>query len=155
MSLSRKITIISSTFFYTGYLPLVPGTFGSLAGLLVYYFIKDNGIFFAAGALICTAVGFLVAGRAERELGKKDSKHIVIDEASGMLLSLLFLPVDLKLVLLAFVLFRILDTLKPFPADRIQELKGSMGVMGDDLIAALYTNLILQLALRFASFKAS
>ncbi len=65
-----------------------------------------------------------------------------------MLLSLLFIPYDLKLVIIAFFLFRILDTLKPYPAGRVQNIQGSIGIMGDDIIAALYTNIILQLVSR-------
>jgi phosphatidylglycerophosphatase A len=140
---------------YAGYLPFVPGTFGSLAGLLLYYFVKGNPAVFMAGTLFCVVIGLWVSGQAERILKDKDAKCIVIDEVSGMLISLLFLPYDVKVVLLAFFLFRVLDTLKPFPAGRIQDLKGGLGVMADDVVAGVYTNIILQVALRLVSFKAS
>lgn len=79
----------------------------------------------------------------------------MIDEVSGMLLSLIFIPYDIKLVIMAFILFRILDTLKPYPLDRLQNLAGSIGIMSDDIVAGLYTNIILQVVLRLVSFKAS
>lgn len=79
----------------------------------------------------------------------------MIDEVSGMLLSLIFLPYDIKLVIIAFILFRILDTLKPYPLGRLQNLAGSIGIMSDDIVAGLYTNIILQVVLRLVSFKAS
>lgn len=63
-----------------------------------------------------------------------------------MLLSLLFLPYDIKLVVVAFVIFRILDTLKPYPVGKLERLKGSLGIMSDDIVAGLYTNIMLQVA---------
>lgn len=100
-------------------------------------------------------IGLLITGRAEEIFNKKDAGCIVIDEVSGMLLSLLFIPYDIRLVIIAFILFRILDTLKPYPSDRLQNLKGSWGVMSDDIVAGLYTNIILQVVLRLVSFKVS
>jgi len=144
-----------STFFYVGYLPLIPGTFGSIFGVFLFYCVKDNGFAHILLTLILIVLGFLVTGRAEKIFNKKDARCIVIDEVSGMLLSLLFIPYDIKLVIMAFILFRILDTLKPFPSGRVQNLTGSIGIMGDDIIAGLYTNIILQVVLRLVSFKAS
>jgi phosphatidylglycerophosphatase A len=72
-----------------------------------------------------------------------------------MLLSLFFLPYDLRLAFLAFLLFRIFDTLKPFPCSLLERLRGSYGIMGDDIIAALYTTIVLQAALRLAVFRIS
>ncbi|HTZ11988.1 MAG TPA: phosphatidylglycerophosphatase A [Candidatus Margulisiibacteriota bacterium] len=150
----RKILVSSlSSFFYIGYLPFIPGTFGSLAGLVLFFAARNNPSACIILALVMTLLGFLVSGSAERIAGRKDPSHIVIDEVSGMLLSLLFLPYDIKLLLLGFLLFRILDTLKPFPAGALQDLPGSLGVMGDDIIAAVYTNAILQFVFRTASFK--
>ena len=106
-------------------------------------------------ALGVTVLGFLISGRAEKLFGRKDPSCIVIDEVSGMLLSLLFIPHDLKYIIAAFFLFRIFDTLKPFPAGRLQSLKGSTGIMIDDIIAAFYTNILLQILLRLAVFKTS
>ena len=135
---------ILSTFFYVGFLPLIPGTFASLIGVSIFYLTRGNFwpmFLFTASIMI---LGFAVSGEAERMFNKKDAKYIVIDEVAGMLLSLMFLPFNIKFVIIAFVLFRLLDILKPYPANRIQELKGSIGIMGDDIIAALYTNILLQ-----------
>jgi phosphatidylglycerophosphatase A len=150
-----NIVKIFSTFFYVGYLPLIPGTFGSIAGLVLIYLIKGNIFNYILLTLLIIIVGFLVCGRAEKLMQKNDPRYVVIDEVSGMFLSLLFIPYDLKLVIIAFVLFRILDTLKPFPAGRLERLKGSLGIMGDDLVAGLYTNIILQVVIRGIAFKAS
>ncbi len=155
MRLRNIIIKTMATFFYVGYLPFVPGTYGSIAGVFLFYLLKDN-IFLhilITGALII--LGFLVSGRAEALFNKKDAKYIVIDEVAGMLLALLFIPYDIKLLIIAFILFRILDALKPYPSDALQNLKGSAGIMSDDIIAGLYVNIILQVVLRLVSFKAS
>ncbi len=152
----RKIIIKTiSTFFYIGYLPFIPGTFGSIAGIILFYLIKDNLLVYTLFTLLLITLGFLVAGETEKILNKKDARCIVIDEVCGMLLSLIFVPYDIKLVIIAFVLFRILDSLKPYPVGRFQDLRGSPGVMLDDIVAGLYTNIILQVVWRLASLRAS
>ena len=133
----------------------MPGTFASIAGIFLYYLVKDNIFLYISLTLILIILGFLVCGRAERIFNKKDAGCIVIDEVSGMLLVFLFIPYNIKLLIIAFILFRILDTLKPYPASKLQNLRGSVGVMSDDIVAALYANIILQVALRVISFKAS
>ena len=97
--------------------------------------------------LVVTIVGTWAAHVVERALGDKDPGVIVVDEVAGMTLSVLVLPLTLPVLLVAFVLFRIFDVVKPFPANRAQALSGGFGVMIDDLIAGLYTLLVL-MALR-------
>lgn len=143
-----------STFFFIGYLPLIPGTFASLAGLSLFLACGLSTPSYFISVFCLCLVGFLVCGKAENVFQRKDPPYIVIDEVSGMLLSLasvFFLKMGVMGLWLAFFLFRLLDTIKPYPANKIQHLHGSLGVMGDDLIAALYTNIILQLVFRFTS----
>ena len=154
-SLTGFIIKIISTFFYCGYLPFIPGTFASMVGIFLYYLIKDSIFIYTLFTLIFIILGFLITGKAEKIFNKKDARCIVIDEIAGMLVALMFIPYSLKLVIMGFVLFRILDALKPYPAGRLQELKGSIGIIADDILAGLYTNIILQLVLRFASFRTS
>jgi len=141
-----------STVFFIGYLPLVPGTFGSIAAIGLFYLLKPAGlaVYFLA-ILLIIFLGLLTAGRAEKLLNKKDPSCIVIDEVVGMLIALSFMPPDLKIVILAFIIFRILDMLKPFPAIRLQNLHGAIGIIGDDLVAGIYTNIVLQVILKLAS----
>ncbi len=153
--MTKFIVKLLSTFFFIGYLPFIPGTFGSLAGLLLFVFFKVNSLNHLLLTLITMVIGFLVAGRAEEVIGRKDPPCVIRDEVSGMLLSLLFLPYDIRILVIAFMLFRILDTLKPFPSGRLERLKGGAGIMADDLIAGVYTNIILQVVLRVISFNAS
>ena len=136
------------SFFFVGYLP-IPGTFGSLAGLGIYLYLKAAPIPVLAACGASLLAGWAIGGPAERAFGKKDPGHIVIDEVAGMLLALAFVPFDLRLAAIGFLFFRILDTLKPFPAGRLQDLHGASGIMLDDVVAALYTNLLLQIISRF------
>jgi phosphatidylglycerophosphatase A len=155
MTIRNRLVVTLSTFFYVGYLPFIPGTYASIAGIFLYYLVKDNLYLHILSTFILIFLGFLVSGKAEKIFNRKDARYIVIDEVAGMLLSLIFVSYNVKLLIIAFFLFRIFDALKPYPAARIQNLKGSLGVMGDDIVAALYTNIIIQLVLRFASFSAS
>jgi len=143
---------IISTVFFIGYLPFIPGTFGSLVAVGIFYLLKPAGlaVYFLFTFLIAF-LGLLTAGRTEKLLNKKDPSCIVIDEVMGMLIALSFMPADLKIVVLAFIIFRILDMLKPYPAIRLQNLHGAIGVLGDDLVAGIYTNIVLQVVLKFAS----
>lgn len=151
---NRLVSIIT-TFFYAGYLPFIPGTFGSLAGIGVYYLIKGRIVVYILVVSLLAVLGFVSAGQAERVFNAKDPKYVVIDEVVGMLLSLLFLPYDLKVVIMGFFIFRLMDTLKPYPIGLIERLHGGKGIMGDDIMAGIYTNIILQAVLRLVSFTAS
>ena len=145
--MQKRIKFITS-FFYLGHSPYMPGTMGSLGGLLVYSLVKNNEILYAFVILFLFMLGMIFAGEAERIYKRKDAKMIVIDEACGMLLALFVVPYSLFAVILGFFIFRILDVLKPPPAKRLERLTGAMGIMFDDIIAAIYTNLILQFLLR-------
>jgi phosphatidylglycerophosphatase A len=148
MAVSKIIVKLISTVFGIGYIPRIPGTAASLAAVLVFLFVRDERAVLII-ALVSTVLGFVAAGKAERLFHKKDASCIVIDEFAGMLLSLLFIPAELKFVIPAFVLFRVMDILKPFPAYRLQSLNGSLGIMLDDIVAAVYTNSILRVCLIF------
>jgi len=156
MHFKNNLIKLLSSFFGIGYLPLVPGTFGSLAGVFLFYCACGSRLIHLWLTSLMIVLGFLVSGKAERIFQQKDPKFVVIDEVAGMLVSLLFLPFyDPWLVGIGFLFFRILDTLKPFPAGCLQELKGSIGIMSDDLAAGIYTNIMLQLIARFALLKGS
>jgi len=143
----RKVELITS-FFYLGHSPFMPGTMGSLGGLILYFIVRNNDILFAFSILFLFTLGVLFAGEAEKVYRRKDPAMIVIDEACGMLLALFFVPFSLYSVILGFFLFRIFDILKPPPARRLEKLTGSLGIMFDDIVAALYTNIILQIVFR-------
>ena len=143
----KKVELITS-FFYLGHSPFMPGTMGSLGGLILYFIVRNNDILFAFSILFLFTLGVMFAGEAEKIYRRKDPAMIVIDEACGMLLALFFVPFSLYSVILGFFLFRIFDILKPPPARRLEKLTGSLGIMFDDIVAALYTNIILQVVFR-------
>lgn len=143
----KRIKLISS-FFYLGHSPFMPGTMGSLGGLLVYFLVKNNEVLYGFSIIFLFMLGMIFAGDAEKVYKRKDARMIVIDEACGMLLALFCVPFSALSVVLGFFLFRILDILKPPPARQLEKLSGSMGVMFDDIVAAIYTNLLLQLIFR-------
>ena len=155
MKISNFIIKAISTFFYVGYLPFIPGTLASVAALFLFYLARNNNLAQVFLTLVVIILGFLASGRAEKLFNKKDPEYVVIDEVSGMLLSFAFIPYDIRLVVIAFILFRIFDILKPFPINKLERLPGSVGIMSDDIVAGIYTNIILQVLLRLASFKIS
>lgn len=144
----RRLVKITTSFFYLGHSPLMPGTLGSLAGLLIYFVVKDKFPIYAFSLLFLFALGILFSAEAEKVYKRKDAQMIVLDEACGMMLSLLLVPYNLWIMLLGFILFRTFDILKPPPAKAIEKFSGAFGVMFDDIIAAIYTNFILQIICR-------
>jgi phosphatidylglycerophosphatase A len=137
--------MVLATGFGTGYGPIAPGTWGSLPGLAFAWGLERLAGFWAvlAGAALFAAAGVWAAGRAETLLGEKDPARVVVDEIAGQMVALLFLLPTARLLLVAFVLFRVLDVVKPWPARQLEDLPGGSGIMADDLMAGLYANLIL------------
>jgi phosphatidylglycerophosphatase A len=140
---------------YSGHFPIFPGTVGSAVGLVLYVALARFGVLsqdFSVGWVATLSVvfvaGVLAAHRCETIFGP-DNKRIVIDEIWGMLIALFMLPVSWWWMLWAFLIFRFLDIVKPFPAGRAEGIGGGLAVMLDDGIAAAYTALILHLAKAF------
>ncbi len=133
-----------ASIFYVGYLPVAPGTLGSLAAVLLYYFICRNTIMMSAVILVIIILGFVTSGRVEKIFQEKDPDEIVIDEFAGMLISLYRIPPVMGYVVTGFLLFRFFDIVKPKPIRDLEKLKGSLGIMSDDIIAGVYTNIALQ-----------
>jgi phosphatidylglycerophosphatase A len=131
---------------YTGRSPVAPGTAGTLLGVLVY--AVASGLSLVSYLLLCVVLvllGIWAAGRAETLLGGKDDPRIVIDEVAGYLVAMILIPSGWAFAVAGFFLFRFFDIVKPFPLDRLQRLKGGLGVMIDDLGAAVYTNIVLRI----------
>jgi phosphatidylglycerophosphatase A len=147
-----RLAVFLATAGYSGYFPIAPGTVGSAVGLLVYGALSwvHSPVVPAVEVLVILvlfAVGVWAATTAERYFGGIDPGPIVLDEVVGMLITLAFIPVGLSGALIGFVLFRIFDVIKPFPARRLEALHGGLGVMADDAMAAIYANLSLRLVM--------
>ena len=141
---------IIASFFGTGYAPIAPGTAGAiLAALLVWLWqtldpsLTHYGWSLLALTIAATLLGVYSTDQLEPEWGKDPSK-VVIDEAVGLWITVLFLPVNLYYLLAGLILFRIFDIWKPLGIRKMESIKGGWGVMLDDVLAGIYANLILQ-----------
>jgi phosphatidylglycerophosphatase A len=141
-----RLIMAIATGLYSGYLPKAPGTWGSVVGLVLYYFLHAVALptyLLTVGVLL--VVGFFVAGSAEKILDRKDPGCVVIDEIVGLLITLAAAPPSPLAWLLGFGLFRFFDIFKPFPVRWIDKrIQGGIGIMLDDVVAGLYGLLVLQ-----------
>ena len=142
-----RLAVFIATVGYTGYFPIAPGPIGSAAGLAAYLLVwwTQSALVEVGLILALFAAGVWAGTTAERYFGGIDPGPVVIDEVVGMLITLAFIPVGLSGAIAGFVLFRIFDVIKPFPAGRLERLHGGFGVMADDAMAAVYANLSLRL----------
>ena len=159
---------LSVTTFGVGYLPIMPGTYGSAVGVLIYllvgWLLSVAAIFtfgvdgqitdaFRAWAAVVIAtlfvafclLGIWAAGRSTELLGNSDPSQAVVDEVIGQILVFFFIPFTFSwpLILAGFLLFRIFDIWKPYPIDSLQNLPGGIGVCADDILAGVYAGICL------------
>ena len=141
-----RLAVFLATVAYCGYFPIAPGTVGSAAGLVVYLLVWWTRSPLVEAGLIAVifAVGTWAATHAERYFGTIDPGAVVIDEVVGMLVTLAFIPVGWSGALAGFLLFRVFDVIKPFPANRLEKLHGGFGIMADDFAAGVYANICLR-----------
>jgi len=144
-SLKEEIIRKIASLYFLGYIPKFPGTLASLFGLLVAIITKTNTLIYFTVLTMSITLGFLVSGRVEGILNKKDPREVVIDEFCGMLLSLFLIKTTLFYIGWGFIFFRVCDIIKPYPIREAEKLKGSAGIMLDDILSGIYTNLILRL----------
>ena len=140
----RFAALALATFAGIGYVPFAPGTFGSLAGLLLWWLAPGSVTVQVAALVGLFVLGSWSATVAERHFGNTDPGAVVIDEVMGMLVTLFLNPVGWAGAAIGFVLFRASDIIKPYPANRLEQLHGGIGVMADDLMAGIYANLMLR-----------
>ena len=140
-----KIDRSISTFFGIGYLPIMPGTYASAVGVLIYLALKDSFYIYLAVTLIVTIAGFVSARRAEELFKKPDPSQVVIDEVSGMLIAYILVPFSVSSVIIGFFLFRALDIIKVYPLNAVEKIGGARGIMLDDILAGVMTNIALQI----------
>ena len=136
-----------ATFFGIGFMPIAPGTFASLAVVLLYR-AGLHRLPPAALGLIVAAVFFACAAastRYARQLGLVDPGRIVVDEVAGQLVALFALGPDWRLLISAFLLFRFFDIIKPWPIRRLERLPGGWGIMADDIAAGVAAAAALRL----------
>lgn len=142
----NRINNIIATGFGLGYSPIIPGTVGSLLGFAPYFFLVKLNIWTNIVILIFLfLLGVVVSTHAEKLFSKKDSRQIVIDEIVGCIIFLLLVPHTKWCIIIGFVIYRVLDIIKPPPAYTLQRLPGGWGIMMDDLIVGIYTGIIINI----------
>jgi phosphatidylglycerophosphatase A len=156
-----------------GYLPLAPGTWGSLVGIGVYAVVRGIGlklmfdlaaarnltllhvysvtlILELLAAIVITFIGIWAASRTEKLAGRKDPSKVVIDEVAGQFIALLPVPFLINeawwAAILAFVFFRFFDIVKPYPARKFESLESGLGIMADDIVAGIYAAIVVAIA---------
>ena len=142
----QRLGIFVATCGYLGYVPVAPGTFGSALGLALFFAVRSTGstsLELGVIALIF-AVGLWCGTVAEHHFGGIDPAPIVLDEVVGMLITLALLDVNGTGAFVGFLVFRVLDVVKPWPSARFEKLPGGLGVMADDGMAAIYGNLVMR-----------
>jgi phosphatidylglycerophosphatase A len=148
--LDEKFIKVIATGFGSGFAPLAPGTAGTVIGIPIY--LLFSLLSWQLYLITLTALSFLaiyVSQEAEKLFGEKDSPRIVIDEIVGFLWTMLLVAPTVLHVLLGFVFFRIFDIAKVYPADYVQDkLPVGYGVVADDVVAGIYSNIILQVLVR-------
>lgn len=140
-----RLAVLVATAGGAGYAPLAPGTAGSAVGLALYLFTRRWPWLWQIGLLAVTcAAGLWASGVAARHFQREDPGEVVIDEVAGQLATLCLTGAGVWAALVGFLVFRVLDIVKPWPAGRFERLPGGLGIMADDLMAGAYGNLLLR-----------
>ncbi|MBW1649649.1 MAG: phosphatidylglycerophosphatase A [Deltaproteobacteria bacterium] len=146
MKIKDKTILFFATGGFVGYIPFAPGTFGTLHGIWLYFFLYKMPFIFSVlfiSAFIIFSV--LISDKAEKINGVKDPSIVVIDEIAGMLITMIGIKFNFINILTGFILFRFFDILKPFPVYVAEKkLPGGVGIVADDVIAGIMANLLIR-----------
>lgn len=152
----RSLYILIVTTFGAGFSPVAPGTAGAIVGggflwlfhQLQWFSTFPNPLAFIGLIIVVALLGIYATNKLEKEWGKDPSK-VVVDELVGFWIAMVFVPFSWLNLLLAFGLFRFFDIAKPLGVRKMEQFKGGLGVMADDVLAGIYANLALQLIVVF------
>jgi phosphatidylglycerophosphatase A len=138
-----------ASLFFLGYLPLMPGTFGSAAVVGGLWYIRYRTHFTATPLMwwvamfLLTALSIVVSSRPQEVFKADDPKQVVIDECAGQFITFFLIPLSFNVLILGFLLFRFYDIVKPYPIYKMEELEGGVGITMDDVAAGVFANLSL------------
>jgi phosphatidylglycerophosphatase A len=145
---AHPIATLIATGLGSGYSPVAPGTAGSAVGLLLFWPLALVPVAWQVALTVAVfAAGVAAASHLARSLGIEDPGVVVVDEVVGMWVTLLFLPLTPFTAAVGFFAFRAMDVWKPYPARQLEHLHGGWGIMADDVMAGIYANLLVRLAL--------
>lgn len=149
---ARRVILFLSSGFMSGYIPFASGTFATLLAIPLFFPLSlvnqlrfPGAVVFVGLVLGLSALAIWLSDVAEKTYGEKDSHKIVVDEIVGFFVAMAFVPYRGPHLLAAFVLFRFFDVAKPLPIHRLQRLPGGWGVVADDLLAGLYSCVVLHI----------
>ena len=141
---------IIATFFGVGYFSAAPGTAATAAGAGLAFLLKDDLVSYGTVIIVLFFFGIVSSGIVKKNLRQKDPGIVVIDEVVGILITLIGLPMNWPVVICGFFLFRAFDMFKIYPINRLEAMPGGWGIMLDDVMAGVYSNIVLSAALRWA-----
>ena len=141
-----------ATVFGVGYLPVAPGTWATAVGVAIAYYLGNNLPAYTILLLVLLILGIMTTGIIEKQVKQKDPGYLVIDEVVGVMIALWGLPLIWPVMICGFFLFRAFDMFKIYPINKLEAQTGGWGIMLDDCMAGMYTNIILRIALRCAGF---
>ncbi|GJQ64035.1 MAG: phosphatidylglycerophosphatase A [Melioribacteraceae bacterium] len=143
----NKIEKLFGSALYSGYMPFASGTWGSIVATIIFFIPGFENIYVILPlTVILFFWGIRIGDKFERQYGK-DPSQLTLDEVVGTWITYLFLPKDIIIIGIAFVLWRILDIIKPPPARQAENLNGGLGIMLDDVISGFYSFIIMHIAL--------
>ena len=143
--MKERLAFVLATGFGSGYSPFAPGTAGSAVGLLFVWGMSYLSLPWQLGAvLVVTVLSMIAADIVARSTGLKDPGLIVADEIAGMMVTMIAIPLSATSLILGFILFRVMDVVKPPPARQFENFKGGIGIVADDLMAGVYAHLALR-----------
>jgi len=146
----NRLSKLFSTFFYLGYFPFAPGTVGTIAAVPVYYYLL-SGLPIAEYLAFAAAFSLFsvwVSNPAKDIFGREDPGQVVIDEVCGYFVAMALIPPTALNMAAAFLVFRALDIVKPPPARQSERLPGGWGIVADDIVSGIFTNIVLQIFVR-------
>jgi phosphatidylglycerophosphatase A len=145
----KRVALFIATTGGAGFSPFAPGTAGSAVGAVAFWFTRQWPLLWQIALIVViSAVGTWAAGVAARHFGREDPGQVVVDEVAGQMLTLVATGAGAAGTVLGFFVFRALDIVKPWPANRFEQFPGGIGIMADDLMAGVYGNIVLQIAAR-------
>jgi phosphatidylglycerophosphatase A len=144
----KRLGVVVATVGGAGLFPFAPGTVGSAAGVLLYFLTASWPVVWQAALVVGVAiVGTWAGGVAARHFGREDPGQVVIDEVAGQLVTFFATGVGHHGLLAGFLIFRVFDIVKPWPARQFERFPGGAGIMADDLMAGVYGNLLLRIGM--------
>ena len=140
-----NLIIFIATGFYSGFSLIIPGTLASLVAVLLYYWFPHDPSRYLLSTVLLFIAGIWASSKAEIIFNEKKSSRIVIGEVVGFLIAMFMIPKTFWWILFGFIFYRLIDIIRPNPIELIEDIEGGWGIMLDDAMAGIYTNLILQI----------